>query len=67
MRAAVELARTDGCTRVRLPTQDDMDDAQRLYPRLGFVRTPTEDWCWRGTLPLRAYSMPLDADEPPTT
>lgn len=57
--AAVELARADGCRLVRLSTQDDMLAAQRLYPRLGFVRAPADDWCWRGELPLRAYVLPL--------
>ena len=64
LRAAIEHARSAGCTLVRLSTQDDMSAAQRLYPRVGFVRTPADDWCWRGEVPLRAYVLPLDAATP---
>ena len=59
LRAAVGVARDDGCALVRLSTQEDMTDAQRLYPRVGFVRTPDDDWCWRGEVPLQAYAMRL--------
>ena len=59
LRAAVEHARSDACQLVRLSTQDDMVAAQRLYPRVGFVRTRADDWCWRGEVPLRAYVLPL--------
>lgn len=59
VRAAVEAARHDGCRLVRLSTQDDMLAAMRLYERAGFLRTPEDDWCWRGEVPLRAYVLPL--------
>jgi ribosomal protein S18 acetylase RimI-like enzyme len=59
MRAAVETARRDGCTLVRLSSQDDMTAAHRLYGRLGFVRVPSFDWSPVPGLELRAFALPL--------
>lgn len=64
VRGAVDVACTAGCRLVRLSTQDDMVAAQRLYVRAGFVRTPHDDWCWRGEVPLRAYALPLRPEPP---
>jgi ribosomal protein S18 acetylase RimI-like enzyme len=58
-RASVEAARADGCTLVRLSSQDNMHAAHRLYERLGFVRTPSFDWSPMPDLLLRAYALPL--------
>ena len=57
--AAVDVARSAGCSLIRLSTQGEMVAAQRLYDRAGFVRVPQDDWCWRGEVPLRAYALPL--------
>ena len=59
VRAALDQARTDGCSVVRLSSQDDMTDAHRLYSRLGFVRTPSFDWSPEPGLELRAYALTL--------
>src|ERR671917_1750079 len=59
VRASVDLARGDGCTMVRLSSQEDMLAAHRLYERLGFVRTPSFDWYPVPGLFLRTYALPL--------
>lgn len=58
-RACLDQAREDGCTLVRLSSQESMQAAHRLYARLGFVRTPSRDWAPTPGLLLRAYAMPL--------
>jgi len=59
VRACLDLARDDGCTLVRLSSQEDMTAAHRLYERLGFVRTPSFDWSPVPGLFLRTYALPL--------
>ena len=59
VRACLDLAREDGCTLVRLSSQEDMTAAHRLYERLGFVRTPSFDWSPVPGLFLRTYALPL--------
>ena len=59
VRACLETARQDGCTLVRLSSQDTMHAAHRLYERLGFVRTPSFDWSPEPGLQLRTYALPL--------
>ncbi|MFD6971868.1 GNAT family N-acetyltransferase [Streptomyces sp. NPDC059979] len=45
VRACLERARAiEGVTAMVLSTQPGMAGAQRLYARLGFVRTPERDW-----------------------
>ncbi|MDX6198426.1 MAG: hypothetical protein QOJ79_1577 [Actinomycetota bacterium] len=44
VRACLDLARALGCARIRLSTEPTMTVAHRLYERIGFVRTPTDDW-----------------------
>ena len=67
VRASLERARADGCTLVRLSSQEDMLAAHRLYERLGFVRTPSYDWYPVPGLFLRTYALPLaDAVRPGT-
>jgi ribosomal protein S18 acetylase RimI-like enzyme len=58
-RAAVEAARADGCTMVRLSSRPDMTAAHRLYERLGFTRTPSFDWSPSAGVQLRGYALPL--------
>lgn len=59
MRACLDTAAEDGCTRVLLSTEPEMAAAHRLYDRLGFVRTPALDWCPRPGLRLLAYTLEL--------
>jgi ribosomal protein S18 acetylase RimI-like enzyme len=59
VRACLDRARADGCTLVRLSSQEDMRAAHRLYERLGFVRTPSFDWSPVPGLVLRTYALPL--------
>ena len=59
VRACLDVARDDGCTLVRLSSQEDMTAAHRLYERLGFVRTPSFDWSPVPGLVLRTYALPL--------
>jgi ribosomal protein S18 acetylase RimI-like enzyme len=59
VRACLDVAREDGCTLVRLSSQEDMTAAHRLYERLGFRRTPTFDWSPVPGLFLRTYALPL--------
>ena len=59
VRAGLEAARADGCSMVRLSSQESMTAAHRLYERLGFVRTPSLDWSPVPGLQLRTYGLPL--------
>ncbi len=59
VRACLDVARADGCTLVRLSSQDSMTAAHRLYERVGFVRTPSFDWSPAPDLVLRTYALPL--------
>lgn len=59
LQAALDLARADGCSMVRLSSQDDMVAAHRLYQRIGFVRTPSFDWSPVPGLELRGFALPL--------
>ena len=59
VRACLDAARADGCTVVRLSSQEEMAAAHRLYERLGFVRTPSFDWYPVPGLFLRTYALPL--------
>lgn len=59
VRSCLDLARSAGCTVVRLSSQQDMTAAHRLYDRIGFVRTPSLDWSPVPGLQLRTYALPL--------
>ncbi len=61
VQACVARARADGCTMVRLSSQENMRAAHRLYERLGFLRTPSLDWSPIPDLLLRTYALPLAA------
>jgi len=61
MRACLDAALDDGCTRVRLSTQAEMAAAHRLYEGLGFVRTPADDWAPEPGLVLLTYALELEA------
>lgn len=59
LQACLDVARADGCTLVRLSSQESMTAAHRLYERTGFVRTPGFDWSPVPGLRLRTYALPL--------
>lgn len=59
VRGSLDAARADGCSVVRLSSQDDMAAARRLYLRLGFVRTPSLDWSPEPAVHLRTYGLAL--------
>ncbi|MEU7553619.1 GNAT family N-acetyltransferase [Streptomyces sp. NPDC044571] len=60
VRACIERARAvDGVTALVLSTQPAMRGAQRLYTRLGFVRTPERDWSPIPALRLLTYRLEL--------
>jgi ribosomal protein S18 acetylase RimI-like enzyme len=44
VRACVDFAQAEGCTLIRLSTEPTMTVAHRLYERIGFTRTPADDW-----------------------
>lgn len=56
--AAEILAKTQSAEKIVLSTQSLMHDAQRLYERRHFVRTPKRDWC-RGDRQFLAYTKVL--------
>lgn len=60
VRACVARARETGMTALRLATQQDMRAAQRMYERMGFVRTPDLDWSVRpGHEKMWTYALTL--------
>ena len=59
MAACLQAARDAGCRVVRLSTQPGMAAAHRLYERLGFVRTPGDDWRPEPDLLLWTYALAL--------
>lgn len=48
VRACIDAARGAACRRLAIFTMEFMEDAQRLYPRLGFVRRPDCDVIFPG-------------------
>ena len=59
VRACLDLAHAEGCTRIKLSTETTMTVAHRLYERLGFVRTPADDWEPVPGVTLLGYRMQL--------
>ncbi|WP_067794282.1 GNAT family N-acetyltransferase [Actinomadura formosensis] len=59
VRACAERARAAGLSGLRLSTQRNMDAAQRMYERMGFVRTPERDWAPVPGVDLLTYALPL--------
>jgi GNAT superfamily N-acetyltransferase len=55
----VQRARVDGCTSVVLSTLPEMHPAHRLYERMGFVRTPDQDWWPAPEVQLITYALAL--------
>ncbi|MFE1414967.1 GNAT family N-acetyltransferase [Streptomyces sp. NPDC085524] len=60
VRACTARARElEGVTHLVLSTQQGMKGAQRIYERLGFVRTPERDWAPVPGLTLLTYRLEL--------
>jgi ribosomal protein S18 acetylase RimI-like enzyme len=57
VRACIARAKAAGASRLVLSTQPEMEAAQRLYTRLGFVRVPERDWAPRPEIALLAYAL----------
>ncbi|WP_067455215.1 GNAT family N-acetyltransferase [Actinomadura macra] len=57
VRACAERARDAGLVGLRISTQRNMDAAQRMYERLGFVRTPERDWAPVPGVDLLTYAL----------
>jgi GNAT superfamily N-acetyltransferase len=55
----IERARAEGKSRLVLHTTPWMRTAQRLYPRLGFRRTPEIDFSPAPGIPLIGYTLDL--------
>jgi ribosomal protein S18 acetylase RimI-like enzyme len=58
--ACIERASSEGRRVVSLHTMEWMPAAQRMYERLGFVRTPARDWHGERFI-LLAYLLDLDS------
>jgi len=63
VRACVARAKSSGAVRLVLSTDLEMRAAQRLYERLGFVRTVERDWTPVAGLELITYELELHASE----
>jgi len=61
VRWCLDTARADGARRVLLSTQVQMNAAQRLYARLGFVRRPDLDWTPEPGVELLGLELDLRA------
>jgi ribosomal protein S18 acetylase RimI-like enzyme len=61
VRACVVQARAEGCTQIKLSTEPTMAVAHRLYERVGFVRTPQDDWNPVPGVRLLGYRLDLQA------
>jgi ribosomal protein S18 acetylase RimI-like enzyme len=65
VRTCLERAAGLGCRAVRIFTRDFAQPAQRLYQRLGFVRTPERDWRPRRDVNLIALRIDLPGSRNP--
>jgi ribosomal protein S18 acetylase RimI-like enzyme len=65
VRTCLERAAGLGCRAVRIFTRDFAQPAQRLYQRLGFVRTPERDWRARRDVNLIALRIELPGSRNP--
>ncbi|WP_242901192.1 GNAT family N-acetyltransferase [Actinomadura terrae] len=57
VRACADRARAAGLVGLRLSTMSNMRAAQRMYERMGFVRTPERDWAPKPGLNLLTYAL----------
>jgi ribosomal protein S18 acetylase RimI-like enzyme len=63
VRACIGRARDVGADAMRLSTSPVLVAANRLYDRLGFVRTPERDWSPVAGVDLLAYRLDLSGDK----
>jgi ribosomal protein S18 acetylase RimI-like enzyme len=63
LRAVIERAAQTGVRHLVLLTQPEMQTAQRMYRRAGFVRLPERDWSPRPGMILLAYGLVLGPSE----
>jgi GNAT superfamily N-acetyltransferase len=59
--ACLTRAHEAGLSGIRLSTQLNMPEAQRLYVQLGFVRTPDRDWSTPSGKPLITFARTFGA------
>ncbi|WP_067569728.1 GNAT family N-acetyltransferase [Nocardia acidivorans] len=59
VRKVIEIARAEGWRAVVLTTMPTMQDARRLYDRLGFVHVPERDWKTMAGTPLTVMRLPV--------
>ncbi|WP_040811212.1 GNAT family N-acetyltransferase [Nocardia concava] len=59
MNRVIETARAESFDAVVLTTMPTMQDARRMYDRLGFQHTPDRDWKTDAGLPLTVMRLPL--------
>ena len=62
LKAVIERAQRAGVRRLLLLTQQEMETAQRMYQRAGFLRLPDRDWSPVEGVNLLAYGLPLPGD-----
>jgi GNAT superfamily N-acetyltransferase len=62
LKAVIERAKRAGVRRLLLLTQQEMETAQRMYQRAGFLRLPDRDWSPVEGVNLLAYGLPLPGD-----
>lgn len=59
IRHVIEIARTEALHSVVLTTMPTMQDARRLYERLGFTHVPERDWRTMAGTPLTVMRLPV--------
>ncbi|MRH93459.1 GNAT family N-acetyltransferase [Nocardia sp. SYP-A9097] len=59
VREVIEIARAESWHAVVLTTMPTMQDARRLYDRLGFVHVPERDWLTMAGTPLTVMRLPV--------
>ena len=64
VRACIERATEDERAAMVLLTETFMVEAQRIYERLGFVRTPERDWQYAEDVLLIAYVLTIHPPSP---
>ena len=62
LKAVIQRAQRAGVRRLLLLTQQEMETAQRMYQRAGFLRLPDRDWSPVEGVNLLAYGLPLPGD-----
>ncbi|MTE13084.1 GNAT family N-acetyltransferase [Nocardia sp. CT2-14] len=63
MDRVIDTARAEGFDAVVLTTMPTMQDARRMYDRLGFAHVPERDWRTDAGLPLTVMRLEIAAGE----